>query len=209
MGRGRGIQTAIRTPGSRGGDALGDRELRAELARLNEGFSISEHELDFIDGYVGDEVHELVNGFLRFGPPALAAEDSPETMRRLVDLYIGALDGVMSRAPCLERPISVFRALTLSQDLSPGQLVPEGAFVSTSIARERAEAAFTTPQSDVLRLRVPAGVRVLSIGDLEGLYRYRHEEEVLLPRGGAYRIHAPTSDGLLEAAYVPGSTPRV
>lgn len=108
-----------------------------------------------------------------------------------VDEVIAGLDEAMA-ANELDRDVAVWRGMNVSlSDLTPGTVIEDPAFVSTSLKRDQAEVFARMPlgadvigeRSPILmRIRVPKGTRALNFGGTEG------EGEVLLDRGLRYRI---------------------
>jgi len=161
---------------------------RARRQALPAPAGLGEEELEVIDAWCGDEVPYLVNSYLRQGRPQHDTTASDEQMTELARWYVERLDHILERAPRLERETVVYRGVS-AQALAgagPGTELSEPGFAAASLERERALAF--AEEGEVLELTLPAGTPVLAIGEIEGLHRYRHEREILLPRGGAYRI---------------------
>lgn len=164
---------------------------------------LSEEELEVIDAWCGDEVPYLVNSYLRTGRPEHATTASDEQAAQLARWYVERLDRLFERAPRLRRELVVYRGLAAGVMVDTGSQdeVPERGYAAASLEPERA--AVFAEGGRVLELRLPAGTPVVAIDGIEGLQRYRHEREVLLPRGGSYRITGQAPDGLVRAEFMP------
>jgi hypothetical protein len=103
------------------------------------------------------------------------------------------LDAAIAKSR-INKPTLLRRGFALpggAAELKPGMIFVEGGFASTS-AKTRIHREFTggpTEQRYVIRARVPAGSRGLSVPHAHGgagFYAYEHE--VILPRGSQFKI---------------------
>lgn len=112
----------------------------------------------------------------------------------LSDTRIAAIDRAFTDAPPLAHETTLYRgvdagALGLDPEKMTGAVVKDDGFVSTStdlrIAKDFASIHRDLYKPAVyLEIHVPQGAKALDVAGLSG----QHEDEVLLPRGGTFRI---------------------
>jgi phage gp29-like protein len=102
------------------------------------------------------------------------------------------LDKAMNEASPLKRPILVHRGLArLPKVMKEGSEFTDKGFVSTT--SDMAVALhFKRKAGFIVRIAIPAGHRVLAMGHATGNY---DEEEILLPRGGRFRVSKVVQEG--------------
>lgn len=109
--------------------------------------------------------------------------------------HVAELDDLLDQSR-IPHPIEVWRGITDPDRMFEGDTLIDDAFTSTSAERRVADkfashAAFYGKEGAVMRIRVPAGSRASRAPSYEG------EQEILLARGGRYRVSGETvEDGV-------------
>lgn len=121
-----------------------------------------------------DEIFEVDGAYVR------TTRDSKLTTAQLVTDRLDDLDALASST--MQRDVTLFRGLKGDLgDLSPGDLIRDEGFMSTTLVRNVA-AKFAKGRGDtILRINARAGQRVVNIGG-------KWESELVLPRGTTIRI---------------------
>lgn len=104
---------------------------------------------------------------------------------------IKALDKTFADAHTTE-PIEVYKGLenAFADKLEPGMTFEDNGFASTSSDPKTAK-SFSGSKGTILKISVPKGSKALSIA---GQSEYPDEQEVLLNRGGTYKVTDVTTD---------------
>lgn len=132
-----------------------------------------------------------VNGPLRGGDGVETRDDLDYVRRELFDDTVNGLDEAISKQPSVPGPMTVWRGDEAFLDVQVGDVLPEHGFASTT----QSEEAVSRFGGVVAEIRLPAGSRVLDTNavrnDASGFARgHTGEHEVILPRGGSYRVVA-------------------
>lgn len=159
-------------------------------AHENSAVEMNEREVEAFKAYTGS-MYRDINPALREGKRIKDASDRK---------YIEQMDAVFARSATKE-PITVFRGVSgpAIDKMQVGATFRDGGFVSTSADRNIAEGYTRMGQYGtggnraVLEIRVPKGAKAISADKLSSFgsntkYKIRSESEVILNRGGSYKI---------------------
>jgi hypothetical protein len=146
---------------------------------------VSDAERQALNEYTGS-LYLGVNKALRTGS-SMSKED-----RKAVKL----MDDAFSRASTTQ-DIQVFRGVGPTDmdrfaNLKPGDSYKDDAFLSTSTDEDTADNFVRGDSPTMLNIKVPKGSKAISVDSLsqfkKGGHAVRSEEEILLNRGGSYRV---------------------
>lgn len=161
-----------------------------------------------IDGTfkAGTEDQRQAAGLYLGGARYNAALRSGAPIDEYTQKYIDDLNGFIHKQPGLTEPATAYRGLSTNyfpQNLKPGDVLNEPAFMSTSLKLDQAELFAGTSHGTIVEVTLPKGSKALSINhatlpDQTGIpaeYREaRHaldrEAELLLPSNTRHRITA-------------------
>lgn len=131
-----------------------------------------------------------------------------DTHRPDLDKYTEAIDSAIAESKPLSAPLSVFRTVDVGDfqnGLKEGETFTDGAHLSTSLDADwAATAGVDHSENTMMQIRVPAGTKGVYTGGINK--DYEHEKELILPRGGTYRVAKvePMGKGkYVTADYVP------
>lgn len=158
----------------------------AEMQTRHSASSVemSPREVEAMKNYSGAMYQDL-NSRLRKGKGA--SKGDAEDLKQM--------DKVFERASTKE-PINVYRGVSpeMVAKLKPGATFTDGGFSSTTASRDIAEgySSFGGPGGAVMEIKVPKGSKAVSLKDTSSFggssSSTRSEEEILLNRGGKFKV---------------------
>jgi hypothetical protein len=163
---------------------------KADKVALAAQPTLSAQEQQALDFYTGDGYGPINRSLRHDGDPTVALKGA--RFKRHADGSMTAggatktLDGAFARAKPLSEPVDVIRATRggrgVLSSVRPGDVITDKGYVSATTSRMIAESRFTADRatSIVMKIHVPAGMRVLHVG--------ADEHEVVLPHGTRFRV---------------------
>jgi len=166
--------------GPKGIDANGVVGNYDSWSQYHDGPPLSGDHKEAVEFYQGNG-YMTVNGFLRKGEYQSAA----------IEQRVAKLDAVMKEAAPLKEMTTVFRGLgSLPEGMKAGSVFVDKAFVSTTTSDKKADWFARGPKNVpvIMRIKMPAGKRVLSMGHATKDPANDDEKEVLIPRNAKFKV---------------------
>ncbi len=157
---------------------------RPDTAHGNASVEMTPREVEAMQNYSG-AMYKGLNERLRAGKGASRGDAAD----------LKEMDKAFARASTVE-PMTVYRGIgpEFAKQLKPGVSFTDGGFTSTTSSRDIAEGYSTFGGSGgaVMEVRVPKGAKAISLKDTSAFGGKtsvaKSEEEILLNRGGKYRV---------------------